>query len=112
MGTEEYQDYKRKPWFIHGKNKKYGREPLFYLRYIDGDQEYESESQLSTDNESEKKSSDSNISSDTDLTCDSKDSEEVNKKYKFMEKEYNTIINDVKNNLQFNNCSLECIQID
>ena len=107
--TEEYQDYKRKMWFFHGKQKKEYRNPLFYLRYIKGDEEFESDTECSSNIS---KSSENESSESQEDSSESDKSYDTEEKYKIMGDKYNKIINNVKNNLEINDCEVDCVEID
>jgi hypothetical protein len=107
--SEEYEDYKRKPWFIHGKKPKHGREPLFSLRYIKDNQEYESESDYSTES-SEKTNTDKDSNQEIETNDEGSIDNEI--KYKNIEENYNNIIKEVKNSMEKQNFDLECLEID
>ena len=92
--SDEYEDYKRKPWFYHGIDKQKGQEPLFSLRYIKGNQEYESESSISKES-SEKENSDTESNETT-----------------YEEDNYHNIINDLKDNIQEQNFELQCFEVE
>ncbi len=111
--SEEYESYKKKFWFVRGQKKTKDNNPIFSLKFIDDDFEYQNScSDSGTSNEKDSNSNEENESDDSSYNTVSDSSEDESNKYKNIEKKYNENINNIKENLPTNDCNIECLEID
>lgn len=106
--SEEFEEYKRNPWFIRGQKNIGDKESLFSLRYINNnDIDSENNSLCSSNITDFENRNDSSQEEEIDSSEISSNVSNENRDYECMSQEYDDLINNIKDKLKNDQCEIK-----